>query len=323
MASKKNVPDSPFLIERLMRDTRRGMENSDFSSEDDFRDKMSGMIAAGMYEKRLNALQEEPEELAQELAYEAYESQTGDQALDLSEKALAVDPQCVDALCIKAFLTGEDAGQLIADQEHAISCAEHRLGEEFFAEFMGEFWPMVEARPYMRAIKQLAEVLWRVGRRFDAVEHYINLLDLDPDDHQGNSALLLGCYLTMGEVQRSWDMLEEYDDDSAVFQYSWLLVYLISEDDDAAEDALSTALDANPHAVLHLLGMGEEMDGTAPLVTRGGTEEAYMVGQILGQAFEERPTAQLWLYEKMVDMGLIEEEDEDEDYLAEMPDIFG
>ena len=40
--------------------------------------------------------------------------------------------------------------------------AEDDLGEEFFAEFMGDFWPMVEARPYMRCIKQLAEVLCKL-----------------------------------------------------------------------------------------------------------------------------------------------------------------
>ena len=101
----------------------------------------------------------------------------------------------MDALTIKAFITSEDAGELIAGLEHAATCGEKRLGEEFFAEFMGDFWPMVEARPYMRTIKQLAEVLWNVGRRLDAIDHYENLLDLDPADHMGNSTLLLGYYL--------------------------------------------------------------------------------------------------------------------------------
>ena len=313
MTNKKNVPDSPFLIERLMRETRRGMEKEEFSSEDDFRDKMREMIAGGLYEQRLESLKDDPEEMAQELAFEAFESDNGDKALELAEKALAVDPDCVDAMTIKAFLGSEDAGELIQALEQAATSGETRLGEEFFAEFMGEFWPMVEARPYLRTIKQLAEVLWAVGRRFDAVDNYINLMDLDPEDHMGNSSLLLSCYLSMGEVQRAWDLLEEYDDDSAVYQYAWLLVYLMSGDEDAAGDALNTAMDVNPHVVPYLLGMGEELDGNPPVVTIGSREEAQVVGQILGQAWENLPNAMLWLHDQMVEMGYMEMDGDEED----------
>jgi tetratricopeptide (TPR) repeat protein len=313
MSPKKNQPDSLFLIERLMRETKRSMEKENFSSEDDFREKMRDMIAAGLFEQRLEYLKDDPEEMAQELAFEAYESANGDQALELAEKALAVDPQCVDAMTIRAFLTSEDAGELIDALEHAATCAENRLGEEFFSEFMGDFWPMVEARPYMRTIKQLAEVLWSVGRRFDAVENYINLLDLDPEDHMGNSALLLSCYLGMGEIQRAWDLLEECDDDSAVYQYAWLLIHLMGADEDAAEDALAHAMDVNPHVVPYLIGMGEESEDNPATVTVGSPEEARVVDQILGEAWDSNPRAVLWVHDQMVRMGVVELGDDDQD----------
>ncbi len=324
MSGQKKMPESPFLIERLMRETRRSLEAEEFTSEDEFREKMREMIAAGLYEQRLASLQDDPEEMAQELAFEAYEAENGEDALELAEKALATDPDCVDALTIKAFLVSEDAGDLIDALEHAATCGENRLGEEFFSEFMGDFWPMVEARPYMRTIKQLAEVLWGVGRRFDAVDNYINLLDLDPEDHMGNSSLLLSCYLAMGEVQRAWDLLEEYDDESAVFQYGWLLVYLMTGDEDAADDALEVAMNVNPHVVPYLLGMGEELDGNPPTVRVGSPEEAQVVGQILGEAWEGLPHAMLWLHDKMVNMGYLrstEDQDDGSDDLAgEEPD---
>lgn len=313
MSSKKKLPESPFMIERLMRETRRSMGGEQFTSEDDFREKMREMISAGLYQQRLDYLKDDPEEMAQELAFEAFESATGDQALALAEKALAADPDCVDALTIKAFLSSEDAGELIDALEHAATCGENGLGEEFFSEFMGDFWPLVEARPYLRTIKQLAEVLWAVGRRFDAVENYINLLDLDPEDHMGNSALLLSCYLAMGEVQRAWDLLEEYDDDSAVFQYAWLLVHLMSGDEDAAGDALENALDVNPHVIPYVLGMGEELEGNPPVVAVGSREEASVVDQILGAAWDSNPNAVLWVHDRMVQMGIIELDDEDEE----------
>ncbi len=305
MSEKSQLPDSPFVLERLMRDTRRSYEEEDFTSEEEFREKMHDYIEKGVLDNRLEGLKEHPQELAQELAFQAFECAKQELADELTQKALSIDAECVDALTIRAFLDSENASQLIDAIEHAATCGETRLGEDFFAEFMGDFWPMVEARPYLRSIKQLAEVLWNVGRRFDAVEHYVNLLDLDPEDHMGNSVLLLGCYLAMGEVQRSWDLLEEYDDESAVFQWGWVLVSLMADDASAAEDALQGAMDVNPHVAPLLLGMGEFVDENPAMLTIGSPQEAQVTVQIIGDAWGHNPMAQMWLHGELVKMGLI------------------
>jgi tetratricopeptide (TPR) repeat protein len=309
------LPESPFLVERLMREARRTMEDEDFTSEEHFRESMDQFIEDGLADRRVKSLKDDPVELAQELAFEAYESEGEEPALELVDRALKLDPDCEDALTIRAFITCEDAGELIAALEHAATCGENRLGEEFFAEFMGDFWPMVEARPYMRTIKQLAEVLWNVGRRLDAIAHYENLLDLDPADHMGNSTLLLGYYLAMGEIQRSWDLLEEYDDEqSAVFNWAWVLLLLMTGDEDAARDSLDHAMAANPYVAPLLLGMGQEDDADPPSHFELGSEgEARLCSQILGESWECVGQAQWWLYNTLVDQGLIEVEEEDED----------
>ena len=253
-----NQPGSPFLIERLMREARRQMEDVDFASEKDFRASLPGFIEEGLGDQRLESLKNDPEELAQEFAFEAYEAEDEEAALELVDKALLIDPECVDALTIKAFITCEDAGELVVALEHAATCGENRLGEEFFAEFMGDFWPMVEARPYMRTIKYLAEVMWNIGRRFDAVAHYENLLDLDPADHMGNSKLLLGYYLSMGEVQRAWDLLEDFDSDqNTVCAWAWVLLFVLTGDEEAAVDGLKHALELNPYVASLLVGLDE------------------------------------------------------------------
>jgi len=299
--------DTPFLLERLMREARRSLDDRDFSSEDEFRDTLREFIDEGLQERRTASLSEDPLEMAQELAYLAYESTTADEALERTEQALELDPECVDALTVHGFLTSETAAELIGALEHALTCGETRLGEEFFAEFMGDFWPMVEARPYLRTIKQLGQVLWSVGRRFDAVENYRNLLDLDPSDHMGSSTLLLGRYLSMGEVQYSWDLLEEYDDgENAVYQWAWVLVQLLADDEDAAADALEHALAVNAYVVDHLFGLVPEDDENPPYVAAGSPAEAALCGQILGEAWERNPDAHLWLHSQLVQLGLIE-----------------
>ena len=306
--SSSSQPASPFVLERLMREARRQMEDVDFGSEGEFRSSLPEFLEDGLPAQRLESLKNIPEELAQEYAFEAFEAEDEATALELAEKALLVDPECVDALTIKAFITCQDAGELLTALEHAATCGEKILGEEFFAEFMGDFWPMVEARPYMRTIKQLAEVLWNTGRRFDAVAHYENLLDLDPADHMGNGALLLGYYLSMGEVQRSWDLLEECDDDKgAVFNWAWVLLLLMTGDEEAAREALDHAMEGNPHVAPWLVGMMEEPEEDLPAHIKAGSEdEARLCAQILGEAWDIAGSAQWWLYNVLEEMGLID-----------------
>ena len=54
-----------------------------------------------------------------------------------------------------------------------------------FEDDADEFWLIFETRPYMRARASLAAVLWRLGRREEAVAHQRELLRLNPRDNQG------------------------------------------------------------------------------------------------------------------------------------------
>ena len=321
-AVRPDQPESPFLIERLMRHALLE-EEAVYASEAEFRDAVAAQIDDAMVQRRLDRLQSDPHEQAQELAYQAYEAEDAEQALALAEQALALDDHCVDALCVRAFLACEDPGELIGELEHAATTGEKRLGEEFFAEYMGDFWPMVEARPYLRTLKQLAEVLWSVGRRFDAIAVYENLMDLDPADHMGNAALLLGYYLAMGEVQRSWDLLEEVDDgESTIYAWAWVLLHLMVDDEEGAAAALDRALAANPYVAPWLAGVGdpgEHEPVTAPRLVRGSEEEALVTLDVLGEAWDCDPEAQWWLLDVLADMGFIEDEDEESDDEAPRP----
>jgi hypothetical protein len=130
----------------------------------------------------------------------------------------------------------------------------------------------------------------------------------------GNSTLLLGYYLGMGEIQRSWDLLEEYDDEqSAVYNWAWILVLLMTGDEEAAREALDHAIAANPYVAPRLLGMGQEDDDPPAHFELGSEGEARVCTQILGEAWECVGQAQWWLYNTLVEQGLIEVEDDDED----------
>ena len=310
-SAARPAPESPFVLERLMRLSKRDMDEAVFASEEEFRASMASLIDEELHEKYLVSLQDDPAEMAQELAFQAYESSDEEQAVENVDRALKLDANNVDALTVKAFLSAPDVDNLIEQLEHAATCGENALGEEFFAEFMGDFWPMVEARPYMRCIKQLAEILWNVGRRFDAVAHYENLLDLDPGDHMGNASLLLGYYLAMGEVQRAWDLLEEIDDEvSATHNWAWVLLFLLVGDEEGAQHSLDHALDQNSYVAPLLIGMGDDEEVEVPVAVEPGTlEEAHLCLQVIGEAWARTEEARLWLFDILESMGLVSSSD--------------
>ena len=119
----------------------------------------------------------QPAHQAQDLIYDAWEA-TGARRVTLARQALALWPDCADAYVLLAQETaslGEARGLL----ERGVAAGERALGPRTFAQ-AGHFWLIFETRPYMRARAALAETLWRLGRREEAVEHQRELLRLNP-----------------------------------------------------------------------------------------------------------------------------------------------
>ena len=130
----------------------------------------------------------------------------------------------------------------------------------------------------------------------------------------GNASLLLGYYLSMGEVQRSWDLLEEFDDEeNTVCAWAWVLIFLITGDEEAAVDGLKHAMELNPYVASLLVGVDENpTEEVPPYFTVGSNEEAHYTVQVIGEAWERAGEAQWWLHNVLVELGLIEVDDEDE-----------
>lgn len=79
--------------------------------------------------------------------------------------------------------------------EQGVEAGERALGSEAFEEWEGHFWGILETRPYMRARHGLALCLWEAGESKKAIEHYTEMLRLNPGDNQGIRYVLAGCLL--------------------------------------------------------------------------------------------------------------------------------
>lgn len=120
----------------------------------------------------------------------------------------------------------------------------------------GQFWGFLETRPYMRARAGLAGVLWRMGEREAAIEHYRDMLRLNPNDNQGIRYLLLDCYMETGQLKDAEKLLKQYKDDAGA---SWLYTgaLLIFSREGASQKAnkqLQQAIKHNQFVPDYLLG---------------------------------------------------------------------
>jgi tetratricopeptide (TPR) repeat protein len=236
---------------------------------------------------------------AQELTYEAMEAyQEGDLArvYDLLDRALDLDPECVDALVLSADVDCDDVDEMIQKLQAAVAAGERELGPKFFAEFRGDFWGLLETRPYMRARAMLAEALVEDGRLDEAIGHYAAMLELNPNDNQGLRYYLLGLTLETSRLADAQRVLKQYGNEvSAVFTWGRVLERFLSDDLAGAERALKAARKANPHVELYLSGRKRPPRTSPAFYSPGEESEAVMCVEVLGGAWKEHKAAAAWL----------------------------
>ena len=102
---------------------------------------------------------------AQELIYDAWETRTARQRIQLAKRALRISDLCADAHSLLA----EDAAKTLVERrehyERALAAGEKALGPQTFKDSVGHFWSILDTRPYMRARAALADCLWQCGER--------------------------------------------------------------------------------------------------------------------------------------------------------------
>ena len=119
-----------------------------------------------------------PLEQAQDLIYEAFETESSRKRVQLAKKALKVSPDCADAYVLLAEESAKSLQEAKDLYEKGVQAGERALGEEAFEEEAGHFWGILETRPYMRAREGLATCLWELGEREEAIKHFWQMLEL-------------------------------------------------------------------------------------------------------------------------------------------------
>lgn len=224
-------------------------------------------------------------------------------AVDAIRGSLETNPHDPDSLQLFIDLASDNAAETIAALRLIVDAAAADLGESTFRDDVGHFWGRVETRPFMRAKERLALELRDNDDHNEAIEHLEELLALNPNDNQGNRYALLGLYLADNRREHATGLLAEYDEPSAVWAWSRLLLLVLENDTDdcaQAEETLKQAREINPYVAPLLLGALEPPPAMPNFHSPGGPNEAIIAQDTLQDAWLVNDAAPLrWLAERV------------------------
>lgn len=281
-------------MERSLRGLNKLLASQEFDSADEVNEFLQSHLVGG---KAPEFVPETAAEEAQEIMYNAWQSEDPRQRVTLAQQALEIDPDCVDAYVLLA----EDAAQSASEAKKlygdGVLAGERALGADFFEENAGHFWGITETRPYMRARMGLADCCWALGQHTDAIEHYQEMLRLNPGDNQGVRYLLLSCLLEVGEDARAKELLDQFEDDAfASWHYSRALWAFRQYGDKAlARNELTAAIEQNSHVPAYLLGKKRFPRRPPEHIILGGESEAVEYAMRAIQLWKQTPDARKWL----------------------------
>lgn len=237
-----------------------------------------------------------PLEEAQDLMYKAWDS-SGKQRVKLARQALEICADCADAYVLLAEESATSLEQARDLYQQGVKAGERALGRQAFEEDVGHFWGILETRPYMRARAGLAECLWLLGERRKAIEHYTDLLRLNPGDNQGIRYVLINCLLIEGDDEAMEKLVDEYQrDSSAMWLYSRALWTFRREGASSkAKRLLKKSLERNPYVPLYLLGIKKITQDSPAFIGIGDESEAVAYAYDAVEIWLKTPGALEWL----------------------------
>jgi tetratricopeptide (TPR) repeat protein len=246
------------------------------------------------------AHQDTPLAKAQALMYRAFEEPDGHRQVQLAKDALAVCADCADAYVLLAE-HARNRKQALGLYENGVAAGERALGAEAFERDAGQFWGLLDTRPYLRARLGLAHSLWTAGRRDEAVGHLQDMLRLNPNDNQGVRYTLAGFLLFLDRDDDLARLLGQYPDEgSASWAYTKaLLAFRQHGDTPEARQLLKEARKTNRHVPAYLVGEKFPPTERPGSYSPGDESEALnYIGSFLA-AWKSTPGAVAWLRENV------------------------
>lgn len=292
---KDKIPDVR-AIEKMTSDLSRLIQSKDFQSEEELREYLDviakdGKLSANMAKSAID--------IAQDIIYEAWETESRRERIKMAKEALSISPDCADAYNLLAEEEAKTIEEAKGLYQKGMEGGRRALGEKIFKEDGGHFWGYIPTRPYMRSRAGLMECLWELGDYDEAIGHAKAMLKLNVNDNQGIRYLLIAYLAELGRYDGLESFMNKggYRNDGAAewFYTRALLVFVRKGASELAEKELVIALKSNKYVPEYLTGKKEIPRILPDRITMGGEDEGYCYAARNIEAWKKVPGAVDWL----------------------------
>lgn len=288
------IPHVPSITEDSQAAVHQLAGHKVWDSVEELNGYLRSLMESGEINRAMNA-PDTPKQQARQIAGEALRTNNLEASRQIADQALAIDPECVDALLAQTEF-GEDAS--IPRYQEIVEIGRRQLDPELFEKQRGNFWGIHETRPFLRALQHLAVTcLWR--EKFDeAIAACEEIIDLNHADNLGVREILLTLYLRLRQREKCAALIARFPlVESAAWNWGVFLYESLYGTEASRRASLGDAMRANSHAVMRVLGM-ENVDGLHAEAAAGSIDEADNAALLLARAVETGPEEMMgWLVE--------------------------
>lgn len=185
-----------IINEKILKDLDKYLKaNADENVSDEATENLINEFMMS-YNNRIGSPVTDEPETSDDYLELAYEARNKKEALKFAKKALALEPYNFDADALVIELKAKNETELVIGYAKAVQKATEYMKKEgyFEEEYIGDFWGVLETRPYMRLRGRFTEILIQCGKMGQACEECRELLRLCKNDNLGIRYQLMHIY---------------------------------------------------------------------------------------------------------------------------------
>ena len=160
-----------------------------------------------------DSYEEDDEEKVYDYLEQAEHASTDTQAEKYIKKALAINPDNVDALLAQAKLTSKSDEDYLKKLEKIIANTQEQLKQQgyFNDEYIGDFWAIYETRSYLNAKYEYVALLMNCTMMSKAKAECEDILRLCENDNLGIRYFLMHIYTHFEDEKKALELFKKYD----------------------------------------------------------------------------------------------------------------
>lgn len=173
------------------------------------------------------------------------------------------------------------------------------MARKNFKKLYGYFWSCSKTQAFMRAKASFAKHLDQIGQRDIAIKHYQEMLELNPDDHQGIRYELVFCLFKDNRDKELNQLFDQYCDDTVTqwIYHRALWCFKKTGNSNLANQEIAKAIKANSHVSHYLLSQKKVLPASLTYMQPENMPEAVMYAYKAQKDWKATPGALSWLQE--------------------------